>query len=167
VRTNTLSHLKNMCAIKDIVCEKTRGRIELTTPDGSTTAECATVEEALAELKGHPFAELPIKLAKSGYGRGLESEEKRLREFFTAVLGQQTSVTQQDDSFEIDGVVILTPDEKWLVETLHHDHGTYWEPPSSDTREQGQFPRRQALEKTVALITKIRSREFFMGEDGL
>lgn len=64
MKTNTFEHLESLCRAKRIVCERRGKRIELTTPDGGTTAECSTVTEALDTVRGDStFAALPIVFA--------------------------------------------------------------------------------------------------------
>jgi len=61
MRTNTFSHLEGLCRAKRIVCERIHGRIELTTPNGGTTAECNNVAEALDVVRNDStFCDLPI-----------------------------------------------------------------------------------------------------------
>lgn len=63
MRTNTFAHLEALCEAKGIVCERRRGRIELTTPNGGTTAECESVAEALDTYRNDDtFSSLPFKL---------------------------------------------------------------------------------------------------------
>jgi len=77
MRTNTFTNLQRQCQIKGVVCERSRGKIEMTTPDGGTTAECLTVAEAMETLHhDSTFASLPIKLAKTGWQRQVEAEAK-------------------------------------------------------------------------------------------
>jgi hypothetical protein len=62
-RTNTFEHLESLCHGKGIVCERNGRKIELTTPDGGTTAECDSVSEALDTYRNDAtFSKLPIKL---------------------------------------------------------------------------------------------------------
>lgn len=66
MRIDTFEHLQGLCAGKGIVCERRGKKIDMTTPDGGTTAECESVAEAFDTLRGDPtFADLPIKLAKA------------------------------------------------------------------------------------------------------
>lgn len=66
MRTDTFEHLQGLCAGKGIICERRGKKIEMTTSDGGTTAECESVAEAFQELRSDPtFADLPIKLAKA------------------------------------------------------------------------------------------------------
>lgn len=66
MRTDTFEHLQGLCASKGIVCERRGKKIEMTTPNGGTTAECESVAEAFDTLRGDPtFSELPIKLGKA------------------------------------------------------------------------------------------------------
>lgn len=59
----TFDRLQSLCACRGIVCERTRGKIELTTPNGGTTAECDTVAEAYDTLNSDTtFSTLPILL---------------------------------------------------------------------------------------------------------
>lgn len=60
----TFTTLERLCAAKGIVCERRGRKIELTTPDGSVTAEADTVADAFADYDSEPFRSLPIKLAK-------------------------------------------------------------------------------------------------------
>lgn len=70
MKTNTYAHLEKLCAAKRIVCERRGKKIELTTPDGGTTAECETVAEALDTFRNDPaFAALP-----SGGGSGSDDD---------------------------------------------------------------------------------------------
>jgi hypothetical protein len=66
MKTNTFEHHESLARSKGIVCERRSARkIELTTPCGGTTAECATVAEALDTLRTDPtFSDLPIKCQK-------------------------------------------------------------------------------------------------------
>lgn len=63
MKTNTFEHLQGLCAGKRIVCERNGRKIDLTTPDGSVSAECESVAEAL-DVVGHDpaFCKLPIVL---------------------------------------------------------------------------------------------------------
>jgi hypothetical protein len=63
MKTNTFEHLESLARSKGIICERRSVRkIELTTPCGGTTAECATVSEAFDTLRNDPtFSDLPIK----------------------------------------------------------------------------------------------------------
>lgn len=67
----TFERLQQACGLRGIVCERTRGKIELTTPNGGTTAECATVREAWDTYEGDTtfssLPVLPIKLGKPAY----------------------------------------------------------------------------------------------------
>lgn len=66
MRTNTFEHLQGLCAGKGIVCERRGKKINMTTPDGGTTAECESLAEAFDTLRGDPtFSDLPIKLGKA------------------------------------------------------------------------------------------------------
>jgi len=63
MKTNTFRHLETLCAGKGIVCEKRGRKIELTTPDGGTTAECDSVAEALDTYRNDStFSALPIQI---------------------------------------------------------------------------------------------------------
>lgn len=65
MKTNTFSHLENLCAGKRIVCERRGKVIELTTPCGGTTAECDSVAEALDTVATDPtFSKLPIVMSR-------------------------------------------------------------------------------------------------------
>ena len=58
----TFKQLEIACKQKGIVCERTGRTVELTTPDGGTTAECETVGEAVNTFfYDHVFASLPVK----------------------------------------------------------------------------------------------------------
>lgn len=63
MKTNTYQHLENLAAAKGIVCERTGRKIELTTPDGSVTAEDYSVADALDTLRNDStFSDLPIQI---------------------------------------------------------------------------------------------------------
>lgn len=65
MKPNTFTHLENLCRAKRIVCERYGKRIELTTPDGSVKAECATVAEALDTVQNDStFFSLPTIASK-------------------------------------------------------------------------------------------------------
>lgn len=67
----TFERLVTACKLRGIICEKSRGKIELTTPNGGTTAECETVREAWETYEGDstfsslPY--LPIKIPQPAY----------------------------------------------------------------------------------------------------
>lgn len=63
VRANSFASLERLCAGKRIVCERRGKKIELTTPDGSVTAECESLAEAWDTYRNdHAFCNLPIQL---------------------------------------------------------------------------------------------------------
>ena len=63
MKTNTFEHLESMCASKGIICERRGRKIELTTPDGAITAECASISEALDTYRNDPtYSDLPIQI---------------------------------------------------------------------------------------------------------
>lgn len=56
----TFLDLERHCARYNICCERTGRKIELTTPDGSVTAECSSVADAIATVIGDStFSSLP------------------------------------------------------------------------------------------------------------
>lgn len=82
MRSGSFNHLQALCAGKGIVCERNRSktRIELTTPDGGTTAECESIAEAWDTYKGDPaFANLPIKMNRRHEdARGLQASDEMI-----------------------------------------------------------------------------------------
>lgn len=63
---NTFKNLESHCYARGIVCERYGRKIEMTTPDGSTTAECSTVQEGFDTLQNDStFSSLPIKQARA------------------------------------------------------------------------------------------------------
>lgn len=58
-------HLQADCRAKGVVCERSGRKVELTTPDGSVTAECDTVAEAIDAFHyDATFASLPVKVGR-------------------------------------------------------------------------------------------------------
>lgn len=73
----TFALLERLCAVKGIFCERRGRKIELTTPDGSVTAEAETVADAFADYDSEPFRSLPIKLARTGWQREQEAKARQ------------------------------------------------------------------------------------------
>lgn len=73
----TFERLVSACGQHGIVCNKSRGRIELTTPNGGTTAECATVREAWDTFENDTtFSSLPVLPIKLGQPAYLNEQDK-------------------------------------------------------------------------------------------
>lgn len=88
MRTNTYEHLEGLARAKGVNCERRGKKIELTTPGGGTTAECATVAEALDTMRNdETFSKLPIKMGGTGcirehtgpYADILNKSDRRIR----------------------------------------------------------------------------------------
>lgn len=61
-RQTAFNRLVSKCNAQGIVCERFGRRIELTTPDGGTTAVCHSVTDAWAEYHNDPaFFALPLR----------------------------------------------------------------------------------------------------------
>lgn len=68
IRANSFASLEALCSGKRIACERRGKKIELTTPDGGTTAECASLAEAWDTYRNDgAFCHLPIQLRKIAY----------------------------------------------------------------------------------------------------
>ena len=89
----TFASLERLCAAKGIVCERRGRKIELTTPDGSVTAEADTVADAFADYDSEPFRSLPIKLARTGWQR--EQEAKALQSLEVTALDKLRAYARQ------------------------------------------------------------------------
>lgn len=82
MKTNTFEHLENLCRLRRIVCERRHSRkIELTTPDGGTTAECVSVADALNTLHSDTaFSSLPLHLPGTKANVDEKPAARRVRE---------------------------------------------------------------------------------------
>lgn len=66
-RADTFSHLEGLAWGRGVVCERySARRIELTTPDGGTSAVCESVAEALDIMRNDSaFCKLPLKIGRA------------------------------------------------------------------------------------------------------
>lgn len=65
MKTNTFEHLESLCAGVGVVCERDGKKINLTVPNGSVSAECDGVRDALDTMRSDPtFSKLPILLRR-------------------------------------------------------------------------------------------------------
>lgn len=62
MKTGSFEHLEQYCTARGIVCQRVGRTIELTTPDGGTTAEEPTLAEAWSTVQGDTtFSTLPVR----------------------------------------------------------------------------------------------------------
>ena len=88
MKTNTFRHLETLCAGKGIVCEKRGRKIELTTPDGGTTAECDSVAEALDTYRNDStFSALPIQIRTAPKPAPVDQRIPQLEEMARTMVG--------------------------------------------------------------------------------
>lgn len=108
MRTDTFEHLQGLCAGKGIVCERRGKKIDMTTPNGGTTAECDSVAEAFDTLRGDPtFSELPLRLGKPAaivasevYVYSFWSQAERIKQVEAECLDE--AVCRFGDGYEIE-----------------------------------------------------------------